>query len=77
MSKNLPTSMSDLIDQVKEKFSGDPKIQTMFESCFKNTYETSIRPQWDGSTFVITGDIPAMWLRDSTAQVRPYLLLAE
>ncbi|GGJ51950.1 glycoside hydrolase family 125 protein [Virgibacillus salexigens] len=77
MSKNLPTSMTDLIDQVKEKFSGDPKIQTMFESCFKNTYETTIRPQWDGSTFVITGDIPAMWLRDSTAQVRPYLLLAE
>ncbi|TSB46071.1 glycoside hydrolase family 125 protein [Alkalicoccobacillus porphyridii] len=69
--------MVALIEEVKSRFPDDPKTQKMFEQCFSNTYETTIRPQQDGTTFVITGDIPAMWLRDSVAQVRPYLLLAE
>ncbi|MDY7045877.1 glycoside hydrolase family 125 protein [Virgibacillus sp. M23] len=74
---NVPISMKQMIDMVKRHFKQDHKIQAMFEQCFSNTYQTTIRPQVDGTTFVITGDIPAMWLRDSAAQVRPYLLLAE
>ncbi|MFC0470527.1 glycoside hydrolase family 125 protein [Halalkalibacter kiskunsagensis] len=77
MQNKIPVSMKSLIDEVKTSFANDEKVQTMFENCFSNTYETTIRHKEDGTTFVITGDIPAMWLRDSAAQVRPYLLLAE
>ncbi len=44
--------------------------------CFLNTMETTVKQLEDGSYFVITGDIPAMWLRDSAAQVRPYVKFA-
>lgn len=77
MDKQLPESMLSMIEKVHDCFSDDEKIRSMFASCFSNTYETTIRSQEDGTTFVITGDIPAMWLRDSAAQVRPYLFLAE
>ncbi len=45
--------------------------------CFLNTMETTVKQLEDGSYFVITGDIPAMWLRDSAAQVRPYVKFAK
>jgi uncharacterized protein len=54
------------------------ELAWMFENCFPNTLDTTVdfdvvdgRPD----TYVITGDIDAMWLRDSTAQVWPYLPL--
>lgn len=77
MNKEIPTSMKNLIEEIQSAYPNNPKVQSLFGNCFSNTYETTIRPQEDGTTFVITGDIPAMWLRDSAAQVRPYLLLAE
>jgi len=51
----------------------------MFVNCFPNTLDTTVEPgEFEGKpdTAVITGDIPAMWLRDSSAQVWPYLPLA-
>ncbi|CQR45845.1 hypothetical protein BN1058_00085 [Paraliobacillus sp. PM-2] len=77
MTGNIPASMQKIINHVKDFFPGDEKLHQMFEQCFVNTYTTTLKKQEDGKTFVITGDIPAMWLRDSAAQVRPYLLAAE
>jgi meiotically up-regulated gene 157 (Mug157) protein len=57
----------------------DPELAALFENCLPNTLDTTVRHQQiDGrpDTFVITGDIAAMWLRDSSAQVWPYVPLA-
>jgi meiotically up-regulated gene 157 (Mug157) protein len=56
----------------------DPELAWMFENCYPNTLDTTVNFSLkDGrpDTFVITGDINAMWLRDSSAQVWPYLPL--
>ena len=74
---NIPASMEKVINQVSEKLQGEDKLIEMFRKCYANTLNTTIRRHDDGTTYVITGDIPAMWLRDSAAQVRPYLTIAK
>src|SRR5574340_1099378 len=57
----------------------DRELAWLFENCFPNTLDTTVTFAERGGrpdTFVVTGDIRAMWLRDSTAQVWPYLPLA-
>jgi uncharacterized protein len=57
----------------------DPELAWLFENCYPNTLDTTVElSSFDGKpdTAVITGDIPAMWLRDSSAQVWPYLAIA-
>jgi meiotically up-regulated gene 157 (Mug157) protein len=57
----------------------DPLLAALFANCFPNTLDTTVQPgTFEGKTdtVVITGDIAAMWLRDSSAQVWPYLPLA-
>ena len=65
------------IDRVRSSI-GNKELAWMFGNCFPNTLDTTVdfevvngRPD----TYVITGDIDAMWLRDSSAQVWPYLPL--
>lgn len=71
-------AVEETIDEVTKAIP-DEELGWLFENCFPNTLDTTVEFQMiDGKpdTFVITGDIPAMWLRDSSAQVWPYLPLA-
>jgi hypothetical protein len=72
-------AVEQTIARVKAKIK-DPKLAWMFENCFPNTIDTTVNFSMKNGkpdTFVITGDIDAMWLRDSSAQVWPYLPLTK
>ncbi len=51
---------------------GDPRLREMYLKCFFSTLDTTLSES-EGLPFVVTGDIPAMWLRDSAAQVLQYI----
>ena len=57
------------------KLLENDRLAWMFSNCFPNTLDTTVHPNGEYDTFVYTGDIHAMWLRDSGAQVWPYLQL--
>lgn len=63
------------LDTTLEKLEKYPKLQRMFKNTFLSTLETTTEMLEDGTTYVFTGDIPAMWLRDSSAQVIHYFHL--
>ena len=58
----------------------NPRLAWMFSNCFPNTLDTTVHYRNDKNgkdyTFVYTGDIHAMWLRDSGAQVWPFVQFA-
>ncbi|HZZ66366.1 MAG TPA: glycoside hydrolase family 125 protein [Candidatus Baltobacteraceae bacterium] len=55
--------------------NANPRLQAMFRAALLDTGKLAeVAP--DGTAYVKTGDIPAEWLRDSSAQVRPYLYYA-
>jgi meiotically up-regulated gene 157 (Mug157) protein len=86
ISKRPPISRrkftSDVVErtiQAVKKSIADKELAWMFENCFPNTLDTTVKFYHKNNksyTYVITGDIDAMWLRDSSAQVYPYLSLA-
>ncbi|WP_288797207.1 GH92 family glycosyl hydrolase [uncultured Alistipes sp.] len=68
------------IGRVSAQLTND-RIRWMFRNCFPNTLDTTVHYREDENgnpdTYVYTGDIPAMWLRDSGAQVWPYVQLCD
>jgi meiotically up-regulated gene 157 (Mug157) protein len=67
----LVRTVNDRVRDATDRRTGD-----VFAECFADTLSTTLSDQADGSLFMVTGDIPAMWLRDSTAQLTPYLHFA-
>ncbi len=73
------TAVESLMPRIRRSIA-DPALGVIFENCFPNTLDTTVWPgSYDGKpdTYVVTGDIDAMWLRDSSAQLWPYLPLAK
>lgn len=76
-SAAIESALNELVDG-KEWI--EPDLATLFYNCLPNTLDTTVwsAPSANGATtFVSTGDIPAMWLRDSQNQVLPYLRFAK
>lgn len=74
-SKVIENAIKEFQKNVK-----DEELSWLFNNCFPNTLDTTVtyrenngRPE----TYVITGDIDAMWLRDSSAQVWPYMAFVD
>ncbi len=58
----------------------DPEVAWIFQACYPNTLDTTVKfsdANGKPDTFIITGDINAMWLRDSSAQVQGYIPLCK
>ncbi|VBB48554.1 conserved exported hypothetical protein [uncultured Paludibacter sp.] len=75
----ISPAIEDKISEVS-KLLKNARLRWMFENCFPNTIDTTVRyyklENGNDDTLVYTGDIFAMWLRDSGAQVWPYVKYA-
>ena len=74
----IPEVLLRYADQLEEKTKKSyPSLAPLAKQCYLNTIETTVKQCGNGDYFVITGDIPALWLRDSAAQLRPYMPLCK
>src|SRR5579871_424144 len=75
--KFTSVAVENAIAEIRKNI-GNKEVAWLFENCFPNTLDTTVDFEMINGkpdTYVITGDIDAMWLRDSSAQVWPYLPL--
>ncbi|MBQ7637569.1 MAG: glycoside hydrolase family 125 protein [Clostridia bacterium] len=72
----VPSEVLEYADVLEKKTAEFyPDLAPLAKRCYLNTIETTVKECENGDCFVITGDIPALWLRDSAAQLRPYMPL--
>lgn len=75
----MSSDVERVITEVKSRIS-DVDLAQLFENCFPNTLDTTVRWHLPGrapQSFIVTGDINAEWIRDSTNQLSPYLPLVK
>ena len=72
----LTPALASHLTKAQSHLTHLPGLYELYRTCFASTCETTAKLLAGGEAFVFTGDIPAMWLRDSSAQVRHYLPLA-
>lgn len=73
---NIPKAIQERTKFYADKLNKYPKLKAMYKNCYEHTIKTALKKCDDGTYFVLTGDIPAMWLRDSSAQITHYIPLA-
>ena len=74
---NIPEAIKNHTEEYSKRLAAYPKMQKMYKNCYEHTISTALKKCDDGTYFVLTGDIPAMWLRDSSAQITHYIPLAK
>ncbi|MEG0292892.1 glycoside hydrolase family 125 protein [Enterococcus sp.] len=68
----MEKELERIIHKVKEKVK-DQEVICLFESTFLDIFTQTMENLEDSTTYMVTGDIPAMWLRDSSCQLRPII----
>lgn len=73
----LKETIHQLAEELSNQITKDEREKKIFKQCFVNTADTTTEFLEDETSYIFTGDISAMWLRDSSAQVKHYLEFAD
>lgn len=69
--------LDSYLEKVENRCDFHQNLYKIFKKGYLKTLNETLYPDKDNKVFVITGDIPAMWQRDSSAQLRPFISLAK
>lgn len=76
--ENRPNILTQKAEELQRYYEIHyPALAPLAKPCFLSTVDTTVKKISEEDYFVITGDIEAMWLRDSTFQVMHYVPFAK